>query len=152
MNLSNSLSNCDAESIRRVSPETVREIVRRIERRFSEGAERIVDCRATLARLDDDMELFQDLLAFYFTDSAGLLAQVHAAISAGNADALHRTAHRLRGSFANFDARRAAEAAGRLEAIGRQGTLEGAPAAAEKLDREAQRVTRLLSEFCPPRP
>jgi len=146
------MSSCDGESIRRVAPETVHEIVRRIERQFADGAERIVDCPAALVRLDDDVELFQDLLAFYFADSPRLLAQVDAAISAGNADGVHRAAHRLKASFANFDARLAVEAAARLETIGRQGTLEDAQKAAEQLHREAQRVTRLLREFCPPGP
>jgi HPt (histidine-containing phosphotransfer) domain-containing protein len=146
------MSNCDGESLRRLSPEAVHEIVRRIERQFADGAERIVDCRAALARLDDDVELFQDLLAFYFADSPELLAQVHASISAGNADGVHRAAHRLKASFASFDARLAVEAAERLETIGRQGTLKDAQKAAEQLDRQAQRVTGLLREFCPPGP
>jgi HPt (histidine-containing phosphotransfer) domain-containing protein len=144
------MSHREGESIRSLSPEAVHEVVNRLEQECGAGAERIVDCRAAIDRLDNDVELFQDLLAFFFADSPELMAAVRASISEGNAEALHRAAHRLKGLMSNFDARRAVEAASRLETMGRQRALADAAAACEQLDRELERVTALLREFCPP--
>jgi two-component system sensor histidine kinase/response regulator len=134
----------------RLSPEALDEVVNRLEQQVDAGAERIVNCRSALDRLDNDAELFQDLLGFFFADSPQLLAAARASISQGNADVLHRSAHRLKGLLGNFDAVRAVEAATRLETMGREGTLGDAGEACDKLDREMQQVTTLLRAFCPP--
>ena len=144
------MSNSGGDRVRSVAPDTVQAVIRRMEQDFDRGSERIVNCPAALDRLDGDVELFADLLAYYFADGPSFLTAIDDAVSAGNADAVHRSAHRLKGMLANFDARQAILAAAELETMGRDNALAGARDANHRLHHEVQRVTALLESFCRP--
>src|ERR1700704_4361915 len=94
----------------RLSPDIVELVVRRIEMASGDTAP-LVNCRSALERLNGDAELFQDLLEFFFNDAPGQLAAIDTAIAEGNAENLHRSAHRLKGLLSNIDALQAVEAA-----------------------------------------
>jgi HPt (histidine-containing phosphotransfer) domain-containing protein len=107
----------------------------------------VVNCRATLERLDGDLELFRDLLGYYFRDLPELLGEISRALNAADADALGRWAHRLKGLVSNFDAHFAIGSAHELERMGRSGQLQGGREIYERLERELVDVTAQLRRF-----
>jgi HPt (histidine-containing phosphotransfer) domain-containing protein len=105
------------------------------------------DLDAALQSVDGDRELLVEMAGLFLEDSGQLLAEIGQAIQAGDAAALHRGAHTLKGSVANFVAREAREMAQHLEMMGRSGDLTGAPARYTALNAEMHRVEADLSEF-----
>ena len=105
------------------------------------------DQAAALQSVDGDWELLVEMAELFLQDSGRLLAEIGQAIQAGDAGALHRTAHTLKGSVANFAAGKARETAFQLEMMGRSGNLSGAPALYTTLMAEMQRVDADLSNF-----
>lgn len=87
-----------------------------------------------LKRVGGDEELLCEIAELFLQEFPGLLADIQAAMAAGDAHALERAAHNLKGSVANFGAEPAREAAYRVECIGRQGDLSSAAAAIAELD------------------
>ena len=76
-----------------------------------------------------------------------MLADIRAAINLTNRELLQRAAHSLKGLIKNFDSGEAAATAGRLEAMGRDGALEGATEQLVRLEHEVQQLTQALREF-----
>jgi two-component system sensor histidine kinase/response regulator len=105
------------------------------------------DLDAALQSVDGDRELLVEMAELFLQDSGQLLAEIGQAIQTGDAAALHRSAHTLKGSVSNFVAREARETALQLEMMGRSGDLTGAPARFNALITEMQRVETDLSEF-----
>jgi len=105
------------------------------------------DLDAALQSVDGDRELLAEMAELFLQDSGQLLAEIGQAIQAGDAAALHRSAHTLKGSVSNFVAREARETARQLELMGRSGDLTGAPVQYTALKAEMHRVDADLSEF-----
>jgi PAS domain S-box-containing protein len=68
-----------------------------------------------LERTGNDEEFLREIIALFERSAAGLLAQIEAAIAAGDAPGLARLAHQLKGSAATTSAERLSQAAARLE-------------------------------------
>ena len=100
----------------------------------------ILDRAALLERTDHDPELLLDILNAFREDSAKLLAEIRNALARREARALARPAHTLKGALATLAARAAAEAARRLESVGRADDLGSAEEACAALERELQRL------------
>lgn len=105
---------------------------------------RAVDREALLASVDGDLEFLRELLALFPSEIPRQLADVQGSVARGNAPALSRTAHALRGALENFGARPAAGGARRLEQMGQEGDLAGADQALAELTRDINRVGREL--------
>lgn len=94
----------------------------------------IFSLREALARLDDDVELFQTLAELFVEQGPKDLADTRAALSAQDAAALARAAHRIKGAVLQFCAPTVLDAARRLEELGRAGDLKEAAAACARLE------------------
>lgn len=99
---------------------------------------------AFLAGLGDDVELARRLVEIFVGQSKTLMDQVRAAIEAGDAEALRRAAHALKGTISNFPPGPARLVASRMETLGFDKDLVGARAALPELEREVQRLRELL--------
>jgi HPt (histidine-containing phosphotransfer) domain-containing protein len=66
------------------------------------------------------------------------LAAVHAAVAAGSGTALKSAAHKIKGGMGTFGAQAVTSLAMELEAIGRDGRLDGADVLASRLDAEVR--------------
>lgn len=104
----------------------------------------VIDRAAVLERFEGDIELVREVAELFVADCPHRLDAMREALTAGDAEALQRAAHSLRGSVSNFSAADAVEAAGRLETIGREGDLTNAPAACAALEREIARLVPVL--------
>ena len=77
------------------------------------------DRSLALSRVGGDAELLKEIACIFLEDYPRTLLQLHEAVEHGDAKALERSAHGLKGSVANFGARAAVDAALQLEQLGR---------------------------------
>ncbi|MSV29654.1 MAG: response regulator [Bryobacterales bacterium] len=103
-----------------------------------------LDKRALFARVDNDGVLLAELISLFLKDCPRLLRQLEEAIGKQNPSDVSSTAHTIKGSLGNFCAPAAFNAALRLEAMGRNGSLDGADQAWTSLTGEIERLKMAL--------
>ncbi|HXE80768.1 MAG TPA: response regulator, partial [Vicinamibacterales bacterium] len=111
------------------------------------GPDPVLDPAQALERVDGDRELLGEIIDLFFQDIDALVQDLQRAVSERNAEAIMRTAHRLKGSVATFAAKPATEAALRLETMGRSGDVSGVDAAFSALQAELARLQPALREL-----
>ena len=95
---------------------------------------------AQYRELDPSGNLLHRLVRVYLDSSGELMEQIEAACSAGDAGALHRSAHPLKSSSANVGALALSALLGQLESKGRQASLDDAALLVERVRGEYRRV------------
>ena len=107
---------------------------------FSEGshADGVIDHAALLAGVDGDRRLLREFVRLFLADCPQRLAEIKEAIRRGDAGALGRAAHTLKGSVGNFAAQKAFAASQRLEKMSRDGDLDNAGEACVTLESELE--------------
>ena len=103
------------------------------------------------ASVNGDRAFVVELVEAYLADGATHVAEVEAALAAGDADGLVRPAHTLKSSSATLGAKRLASLARELEAAGRSGTLDASitartPALREAWDEAADALRSWVSD------
>jgi CheY-like chemotaxis protein/HPt (histidine-containing phosphotransfer) domain-containing protein len=104
----------------------------------------LFDRDKALARAGGDEELLRELLELFIEEGPRWLADIDAAIAAGDARKLQRAAHTVKGAVDNFGAPAAFDAALRLEQMARAGELGAAGEASAAL---RALIERLASEL-----
>jgi HPt (histidine-containing phosphotransfer) domain-containing protein len=99
-----------------------------------------LDEAAALAYAGDDRQLLGELLGVFLEDSPGHLQAIRAAVAGSDPAALTRAAHTMNGSLQVLGAAAATALVALLEALGREGRLEGAAALLARLEPELERV------------
>ena len=107
----------------------------------AEQADDVIDPAALLAGVDGDRRLVRELIHLFLADCPQGLAKIKEAIRRGDAEALGRAAHTLKGSVGNFARKSAFAAAQRLEIMGRDGNLDNAGKTFITLESELARLT-----------
>jgi HPt (histidine-containing phosphotransfer) domain-containing protein len=102
-------------------------------------------CKKTLQALkemgsDLGPSFIPQLLETFRQDAVEHLALLRSAIAGGKTGQLGREAHALKGASLTVGAKGMADICKQLENLGTTQSLEGAPAALERLDREFDRV------------
>jgi two-component system, sensor histidine kinase and response regulator len=110
-------------------------------------AEAGFDPNTALAQVDGDRELLRKLFDLFTTQAQKLLPQIRSAGERGDARALERLAHKLKGSVSSFGVVRASEAAARLEILGQSGEFTQVEEALAQLEDEVSRFREALSTF-----
>jgi PAS domain S-box-containing protein len=104
------------------------------------------DREEALGRVGGEADLLRELAEMFLAESPGWMAAIAAALAAGDADAVRRKAHTLKGSVGTFGARRAREAALQMEEIGGTGDLTRAGPAWAELQKAVGALERALRE------
>lgn len=121
-------------------PIRVDELVRAVER----CAPPPLNHAALLEGVNGNRKLFGELVDVFVADTPKQLARIKRAIARQDAARLKDAAHALKGSVGNFDPGPTFEAVRKLEALGREGKLDAAPAALAAAKLEISRLTRAL--------
>jgi HPt (histidine-containing phosphotransfer) domain-containing protein len=79
-----------------------------------------------LALMEGDRDLLQELIGVFLEDAPLRIEGVRRALADGDADALYKAAHALKGSAGNFGAPNVVGRATQLEALAQQHDLEAA--------------------------
>lgn len=92
-----------------------------------------LDHALALERVGGDHGLLREIAALFLGEYPRIMGEIRVALATGNAAAVERAAHSLKGSVGNFGAQQAYDAALRLEMIARNRDLSGAAAAFDEL-------------------
>ncbi len=114
-------------------------------REISKTDARVFDAGAMLANIGGDAELFDQLIRLFLDRHSVMMKEIESAIGQGDAVALERAAHSLKGTAGNLCAPDVVLLASQLEASGRLGTLTEAPGLLVRLDRTVQELVAVLS-------
>ena len=101
---------------------------------------------AALENVGGDEAMLRDLAEMFFAECPKLMQQIREHIAAAEGPELRRAAHTLKGSAHVFGAEKVAEAAHRLEEIGREEAFAGAEEALALLEDEVARLLPALRE------
>jgi PAS domain S-box-containing protein len=111
----------------------------------------ILDMSKAMEIVGGNRELFQEIAGMFLESLPAHIAEIKEGIARGDAHALERSAHSLKGSVGNFGARPAFDAAYNLEKIGREGKMGEALEALSRLEEESGDLTveikRILGEM-----
>ncbi len=141
------LERLAAEARRAAEPDS---IDRQDEAKFARshaGAKPEFDRASALERVAGDARLMKDLIGVFFEECPRGIEQIRRAIDSGDAALLRRSAHALKGAILLFGAESAADAAERLEAMGRAGDLSNASEACADLIGALDRLRPALAAF-----
>jgi HPt (histidine-containing phosphotransfer) domain-containing protein len=105
----------------------------------------IFNRQALLHRVDGDEELVEEMLAIFLEYTPPQLVEIHQAIEAGDAPGLQGKAHSIKGAAAGISAPAVEQAAGLLEAAGRNRDLDLAGRHFAALAREFSRFQEALA-------
>ena len=111
------------------------------------GSSDIINREELKERLDNDMELFVELVDVFVNDSDKLINNIDEAISKGDSESIGKTAHTLKGAVSNFSAVKAYESSLALEKIGKSGEIDKAPGAFETVKKEIEILIKALQEM-----
>ena len=105
------------------------------------------DEQALMDRVDEDIEFLEETIAMLNDAAPGLLNEIRSAAASGDAEALVKPAHTLKGMLANFCAAPAEAAAREVEMMGRQQQLTEVEPAVEALQGRTDRLREALHGF-----
>jgi two-component system sensor histidine kinase/response regulator len=105
-----------------------------------------LDLPAALSIVDGDRDLLLDLIVVFLEDYPQSVAELEGAIHTGDTQRMAHVAHSLKGTVMSFGAKTASTLAYRLETMGRQAELEGAPLVLQQLERELERIAIFVTE------
>lgn len=102
------------------------------------------DLEKALNNMDEDRELFQNLVAVFVEESARHMEEIREGIQRTDAGAVERAAHTLKGTAGNFAAQRTFELASHLEVLGRERRFRELPKAFAELEEELDLLREAL--------
>jgi CheY-like chemotaxis protein len=105
------------------------------------------DIKAALELLENDTELFQDVLSNFVQEAPQQMSDLRGAINDGQAEAIERAAHRLKGSIANFVFPAAFHTAQKLEKFGKLGNLGEAKETFALLEGHVKQLQAALTAY-----
>ncbi len=105
------------------------------------------DEQALMERVDGDVGFLDETVQMLQADGRSLMRDVRAALAAGDAPAVGRTAHTLKGMISNFCSPTAQAAALAVEQAGKAGDLAAAATAADGLEQQLRALIGELVEF-----
>ena len=112
-----------------------------------ENTQPVFDKTALLNAFDNDWNFLKEVLDMFIADYPQMLKNIHDAIQAGDAPALQRTAHALKGMLGNFQVETATQKAYTLEKMGAEGNLEHAAGTYTQISTELDSLERMFLDL-----
>ncbi len=104
----------------------------------------VLDTEELMIRLDNDMELLQELIEIFLEDYPQQMVAIANAIQSRNGQELQHAAHTLKGAVGNFCAKKAVELAFQLEKKGEGEDFENVSEVYSLLENELNKVVSAL--------
>src|SRR5436309_2782444 len=108
---------------------------------------RVFDDKELLERIDNDWDFLTETAQMLATDGRALMDEVRHSVASGDAAAVARAGHALKGMISNFCSPAAHASAFEVEKIGKNADLSAAPAAVKDLEQKLQALIEDLNEF-----
>ena len=112
---------------------------------MTDPADREIRGVSLLERVDSDPELLAKVIDLFLDDSTKTLADIRNAVASSDASTIERGAHKLAGALVTLTAKPAADAARRLEEIGREKDLGQAMVALSDLEQQMKKLRPQLA-------
>jgi HPt (histidine-containing phosphotransfer) domain-containing protein len=103
----------------------------------------ILNRTVLLIRLEDE-ELCEQLITLFVAEFPVQMDLLKIAVSQGDRDSAERLAHTIKGAAANIEARLLSKTTLEIESAAREGNIEGASGLLEGLEREFERLKRIV--------
>lgn len=100
-----------------------------------------------LEKVFGEESLLVEIIDMFWEMSTDMVAKIEKAIRDGDAEALMKTAHLLKGSIGNFSQGNAFAGAFELEKMGRSAQLDGAQAVFEVMNKDIDSLKQALMEI-----
>lgn len=107
----------------------------------------LFDREAAMDRVDQDIELLQELVEVFSEEYPGFLNSISEALQKQDAHKLERASHSIKSALGNLGAMKGFELARTLENMGRAGEIEGAAALVQQLQDTVTAFRSAFSEF-----
>ena len=107
----------------------------------------LFDQKELLDRVDNDWDFLADTVQMLETDGRALMDQIRLAAATGDAAALGRAGHTIKGMISNFCSPATHDSAMEVERIGKAADLAAAPAAVDALGARLEELIADLAEF-----
>lgn len=104
----------------------------------------VLDVKDFLERVEGDTDLARELAELFLSDASGKMSQLKDLIAKGDADAVEKLAHSLKGASANLSANQVRELSWRLERAGAAGTLNDAGETFDQLEAALEALEGML--------
>ena len=108
----------------------------------------VIDWKQALEGVDGDRQLLADVIGAFLESLPIVATAIDAAVRSGQAHALERSAHTLKGELMAIGAIPAAESVRKLEMFGRENALTDANAVFAELQQQLAAVREPLAAFC----
>ena len=112
-----------------------------------ENTQPAFDRDALLKAFDNDWDFLKEVIDMFIEDYPGMLKSIHDAVQAGDAPALQRTAHALKGMLGNFQVESVTKKAYNLEKMGAEGNLEQAADIYAQLSTELDGLEKMFVDL-----
>jgi PAS domain S-box-containing protein len=100
-----------------------------------------------LASVDGDKNFLKEIVELFVKECPTMVAQIRQAVNEGNAAAVDRASHKLKGVVGNFGGRNAYDLAWKLEQLGKSNNLTNVKELFFSLEKEMERLTEALERF-----
>ncbi len=109
--------------------------------------QRLVEWQDAYETVGGDRGLLCDLIDVFVQERSSMMQEIRSSIENGDARELRRSAHAIKGALMHLGARKTAELARRLEAIGESGDMTDDGLWFERLETSTQELTTELENF-----
>jgi len=119
----------------------------KIARQPNNVTEAVFNKEDALASVDGDKNFLKEIVELFVKECPTMVAQIRQAVNEGNAPAVDRASHKLKGVVGNFGGRNAYDLAWKLERMGKNSDLTNAKEVFTSLEKEMDRLTKALERF-----
>jgi protein-histidine pros-kinase len=107
----------------------------------------VFDDKELLERVDNDWDFLTETVQMLAADGPALIGEIRQSVAGGDAAAVGRAAHSLKGMISNFCSPAAHASAFAIEKLGKTGDLSSAPQAIKALEDQVELLTADLKKF-----
>lgn len=108
----------------------------------------VLDPEELLEHVQGDRELLAEIIRIFRTEIVSLLQTLREAVEKGDASAISRASHTLKGSVGNFGSGPAYQIAKKMDEFARTGETAATGALLPALEAEIERLQVALEPFC----
>lgn len=108
--------------------------------------ENILDRKELMERVGGDEDFAKEIIAIFMEDTPSQMEKLNLALKENDPVRVKHQAHTIKGSSANIGARGLTDTAFKMEMTGKDGDIDSARDLMEKLEKEFEKLQRILSE------
>lgn len=118
-----------------------------IQPHITEHLDSVINMDSAIERIGGDTGLLADMVSYFFEDAPGLLSQIRQHLDSNQLEEASRAAHSLKGLCSNFDAKKPAELARKVERMASEGNIANIDQVVDDLEIQFGMLVDCLREW-----